>query len=84
MTLAEWLRATGTSQVAFATRVGCSPSTISRLTRFETAPEAALVEAIARETGGAVLPNDLFPRAMQAAASAESLAAGGADPAEAA
>lgn len=63
MTLAGYLAQNGITQSAFAARVGVRTSTISRLCRGETRPEAGLVAAIARETAGAVMPNDLFPEA---------------------
>ena len=64
MTLPDYLNAQGITRTAFAARVGVNVSTISRLCTGQTRPEAALVTAIVRETGGAVLPNDLFPEAM--------------------
>lgn len=67
MTLTDYLRETRQTQMAFAARLGVSASTISRLCRGETAPEAGLVTKIVAATEGRVLPNDLFPAAMQAA-----------------
>lgn len=64
MTLADYLSSHQETRMAFAARVGVASSTISRLCRGETTPEAALVAAIVRETNGEVLPNDLFPVAM--------------------
>ncbi|MBS7810515.1 helix-turn-helix domain-containing protein [Roseococcus pinisoli] len=64
MTLADYLANHRETRMAFAARVGVASSTISRLCRGETAPEASLVAAIVRATGGEVLPNDLFPAAM--------------------
>lgn len=64
MTLSDYLSQNEITRAAFAVRVGVAPSTISRLCRGQTRPEGALVAAIARATGGAVLPNDLFPDAV--------------------
>lgn len=64
MTLSDYLAQHGITQVAFAERLGVASSTISRLCRRQTTPEGSLVEAIVKETCGAVLPNDLFPAAM--------------------
>lgn len=72
MTLSDYLSQHGITQLAFAARLGVTSSTISRICRGETTPEAKLVAAIARETGGEVLPNDLFPTAMAQVAPAES------------
>lgn len=70
MTLSDWLRTTRTTQVALAARLGVAASTVSRICRGECQPEAQLIAAIARETAGAVLPNDLFPQAVEAGLSA--------------
>ncbi|MBS7792188.1 helix-turn-helix transcriptional regulator [Roseococcus sp. SDR] len=64
MTLSDYLKQNGITRFAFAARVGVHASTIGRLCRGETAPEASLLAAIVRETQGAVLPNDLFPAVM--------------------
>lgn len=71
MTLSDYLSQHGITQLAFAAKLGVHSSTISRLCRGETTPEAGLLAAIVRETGGAVLPNDLFPAAMAQVAPAE-------------
>ncbi|MFC0407945.1 helix-turn-helix domain-containing protein [Roseomonas elaeocarpi] len=75
MKLLDWLRTTNTAGYELARRVGCSPATISRVSRGLTRPEGDLVTAIARETGGAVLPNDLFPDAVAHAPPAENAVA---------
>jgi 3,4-dihydroxy 2-butanone 4-phosphate synthase/GTP cyclohydrolase II len=61
MKLAEWLKRTGTKRVDFAARIGVSPATITQLCR-ENAPwiSRETAEAIARETGGTVTPNDFL------------------------
>jgi transcriptional regulator with XRE-family HTH domain len=64
MRLADYLSTHRITQSAFAGRVGVTTSTISRLCRGQTPPSKDLISAIVRETGGAVLPNDLFPDAM--------------------
>lgn len=64
MTLSDYLKQHGITQLAFAAKLGVHSSTVSRLCRGETVPEAGLIAAIVRETQGAVLPNDLFPAVM--------------------
>ena len=56
----------------FAALVGCSPSTIHRLESGEiVSPSRGLVMAIVRATGGAVMPNDLYPELETEIAAAE-------------
>lgn len=52
----------------FAAKVGCDRTTIYRIRKGETRPSPALILSIARETKGAVLPNDYFDGLPEAAA----------------
>ena len=61
MKLAEWLRANGIRRGEFARRIGVTPGAVSQLCNQAgvwTSRDTA--EAIVRETGGAVTPNDLI------------------------
>jgi transcriptional regulator with XRE-family HTH domain len=60
MRLAAYLKKHSLKDADFAERVGCDRTTILRIRRGEHKPSAALMEVIARETGGLVLPNDYF------------------------
>jgi transcriptional regulator with XRE-family HTH domain len=51
-----------------ASRVGCDRSTIYRIRKGLTKPTPAVMQAIARETKGAVLPNDYFDGLPEVAA----------------
>ena len=66
MRLADWLRQNNVSRVDFARRIGVSPGSITQLCNYETAwmtrETAAL---IARETRGAVTPNDFLAFARE-------------------
>ncbi|WP_090739594.1 helix-turn-helix domain-containing protein [Paracoccus tibetensis] len=54
MTLGEYLRASGTRQEDFASRVGVTQATISRLVRGVASPSIDMAAAIKAATGGAV------------------------------
>ena len=66
MRLADWLKQNNVSRVDFARRIGVSPGSITQLCNYETAwmtrETAAL---IARETRGAVTPNDFLAFARE-------------------
>jgi len=49
--LDSWLKATNTTQTAFARRVGVSQPTISDIIRGEHFPSVELLKRIAKETG---------------------------------
>ena len=57
MKLADWLKHSGTARSAFARAIGVSPGRITQLCEGER-PSMDLADRIARETGGAVTPND--------------------------
>lgn len=67
MKLADYLGGKDITDEAFAEMVGCDRSTISRIRNGKHKPSAALMEAIARETGGLVQPNDYFDGLPEAA-----------------
>lgn len=60
MKLTAWMDLAGIDDADLASKVGCDRSTIYRIRKGETRPSDALKIAIARETKGAVLPNDYF------------------------
>ena len=65
MRLADWLKQNNVSRVDFARRIGVSPGSITQLCNYETAWMSRETAAlIARETRGAVTPND-FPGLRQ-------------------
>lgn len=59
MTLRKWLSQNGCSQADLARRVGVSQSAIARYAAGTRFPRPAIMDAIARETGGEVQPGDL-------------------------
>lgn len=59
MRLAQWLEEQGLSQEAFGRRIGVSVATVNRISRGTQNSPIDLVEAIARETSGAVTFEDL-------------------------
>jgi 3,4-dihydroxy 2-butanone 4-phosphate synthase/GTP cyclohydrolase II len=61
MKLAEWLTRNGVSRVAFARRIGVTPGAITQLCNNNLAwMSRDTAELIARETRGAVTPNDFI------------------------
>jgi 3,4-dihydroxy 2-butanone 4-phosphate synthase/GTP cyclohydrolase II len=64
MDLASWLERTKTPRSAFARAVGVSPGRITQICEGEL-PSLELAERIARETAGAVTPNDFVGLANQ-------------------
>ena len=68
MRLHAYLELTKETDAEFAAKVGCDRSTIYRLRKGQTKPNPALMQEIARETKGAVLPNDYFDGLPEAAA----------------
>jgi 3,4-dihydroxy 2-butanone 4-phosphate synthase/GTP cyclohydrolase II len=62
MKLAEWLRMSGVSRTEFSRRLGLTPGAVSQLCNHETVwMSRDTAQAIARETRGAVTPNDFLP-----------------------
>ena len=59
MDLSGWLERTRTPRSAFARAVGVSPGRITQICEGEL-PSLELAERIARETAGAVTPNDFL------------------------
>lgn len=59
MELGHWLERTRTARSAFARAVGVSPGRITQICEGER-PSLELAERIAKETGGAVTPNDFL------------------------
>ena len=60
MTLSDYLAREGLKDADFAQRCGCDRTTILRIRTSRTKPSPALMERIAKETGGLVQPNDYF------------------------
>lgn len=60
MKLADYLTTHGLDDTAFGAKVGRDRSTIFRIRTGTHKPSPDLMEAIARETGGLVQPNDYF------------------------
>lgn len=60
MTLADYLKRENLKDAAFARTCECDRTTILRIRTGQTKPTPALMERIARETGGLVQPNDYF------------------------
>lgn len=58
MHLAEYLRTKEIKLAEFATRIGRSPATVSRLANGKQQPDWDTVKAIRRATKGAVTAND--------------------------
>jgi 3,4-dihydroxy 2-butanone 4-phosphate synthase/GTP cyclohydrolase II len=65
MKLADWLRKSGLSRIEFSRRLGLTPGAVSQLCNQETVwMSRETAQAIARETGGAVTPNDFLPEVV--------------------
>lgn len=60
MKLVEWLKQTRTPQYVFARKLGVSAGIVSHWCNGTGWPEKHRIEAIVRETNGAVTPNDLL------------------------
>lgn len=60
MKLGDWLKQTRMPQYVFARKLGVSPGIVSHWCNGTVWPERHRVEAIVRETNGAVTPNDLL------------------------
>ncbi len=68
MKLAEWLSRNGMSRVEFARRIGVTPGAITQMCNSDHAwLSRDTAELIARETRGAVTPNDFLPLSAQEA-----------------
>jgi len=68
MKLAEWLSRNGVSRVEFARRIGVTPGAITQMCNSDHAwLSRDTAEMIARETRGAVTPNDFLPSSLQEA-----------------
>ncbi|KLK93174.1 3,4-dihydroxy-2-butanone 4-phosphate synthase [Microvirga vignae] len=68
MKLAEWLSRNGVSRVEFARRIGVTPGAITQMCNSGHAwLSRDTAELIARETRGAVTPNDFLPQSAQEA-----------------
>ncbi|WP_445501624.1 3,4-dihydroxy-2-butanone-4-phosphate synthase [Microvirga sp. G4-2] len=68
MKLAEWLSRNGVSRVEFARRIGVTPGAITQMCNSDHAwLSRDTAELIARETRGAVTPNDFLPPSAQEA-----------------
>jgi 3,4-dihydroxy 2-butanone 4-phosphate synthase/GTP cyclohydrolase II len=68
MKLAEWLTRNGVSRVEFARRIGVTPGAITQMCNSEQAwLSRDKADLIARETRGAVTPNDFLPPAAKEA-----------------
>jgi len=60
MKLADYLSQEGLNDAEFASQCGVDRSTIYRIRKEQTKPTPALMEEIAKQTGGLVQPNDYF------------------------
>lgn len=61
MKLADWLKMTKTRQYVFATKIGVTASMVSDYCNGRAIPQRPdVIEAIHRETGGQVTPNDFY------------------------
>jgi transcriptional regulator with XRE-family HTH domain len=60
MKLADYLNSKSLNDAEFAALCDCDRSTIYRIRKEQTKPTAALMEEIAKQTGGLVQPNDYF------------------------
>lgn len=79
MKLADWLTMTNTRRYAFADRIGVRASVITDYCSGAIRPGSDKMEAIVRETGGAVGADDfLSDEARALIASADAAAAGAA------
>lgn len=58
MRLQDWLAEHDISYSEFGRRIGRAHTTVSRIARDEQRPDWPTMEAITRETNGAVRPND--------------------------
>src|ERR671921_2519826 len=68
MRLADWLSRNGVARVAFARRIGVTPGAVTQLCNSEHAwLSRDTAELIARETRGAVTPNDFLPESAKEA-----------------
>ena len=68
MKLAEWLSRNGMSRVEFARRIGVTPGAVTQLCNSAQAwLSRDTAELIARETRGAVTPNDFLPASAKEA-----------------
>ena len=54
-----FLRQRGIQMAEFASRIGTTAATVSRIVNRQVVPRRALLEAIHRETSGLVTPNDI-------------------------
>lgn len=62
MKLADWLRKSGVSRIEFSRRLGLTPGAVSQLCNQNSVwMSRETAQAIARETQGAVTPNDFLP-----------------------
>ncbi len=66
MRLHDWILANRVSEAELARRLTCTVSTVNRIRRGATMPEASLIARIVAATDGQVTANDLFD-AYQAA-----------------
>lgn len=62
MKLSDWLTRENVTLDEFGRRIGRTASTVSRIARGKHQPDWETMKAIARETAGAVEPNDFFER----------------------
>jgi 3,4-dihydroxy 2-butanone 4-phosphate synthase/GTP cyclohydrolase II len=62
MKLADWLRKSGVSRIEFSRRLGLTPGAVSQLCNQQSVwMSRETAQALTRETGGAVTPNDFLP-----------------------
>lgn len=66
MKLSDWFnQQDGLTATEFARRIERATSTVTRIIKEEVRPDWGTMDAISRETGGAVTPNDFQPQTTQ-------------------
>jgi transcriptional regulator with XRE-family HTH domain len=60
MKLADWLKTNNVTQTEFAEKIGVTPGFISQLISGTSKPGPGRIEAIHKETAGAVTATDLL------------------------
>ena len=77
MLLTDWITGRETSEADLARALSCTVSTVNRIRRGVTMPEATLIGRIVEVTGGLVTANDLFTAYQAAHGTADGAAHGG-------
>jgi transcriptional regulator with XRE-family HTH domain len=64
MTLSDYLKLNGITEVEFAALIGRSQSAVNRIKLGRRQPDWETLRRIAKATQGAVTPNDFLPKAV--------------------